>query len=69
MSLLLKTIEAFPLGRTTSELIDLLDVSFDSAKREVVRRELAEAAVPERYCTGSRQSVAGRRSPPCANTS
>ena len=42
MSLLLKTIVAFPRGRTTSELIALLDVAFDGAQREAVRRELAE---------------------------
>ena len=42
MSLLLKTIEAFPRGRTTSELMALLDVAFDGSQREAVRRELAE---------------------------
>ena len=42
MSLLLKTIEAFPRGRTTSELMALLDVAFDGAQREAVRRELAQ---------------------------
>ncbi len=42
MSLLLKTIEAFPLGRTTNELMVLLDVTFDGARREAVGRELAE---------------------------
>ena len=42
MSLLLKTIESFPLGRTTNELMVLLDVAFDGAQREAVGRELAE---------------------------
>ena len=42
MSLLLKTIEAFPRGRTTSELMALLDVAFDGAQREAIRRELAQ---------------------------
>ena len=42
MSLLLKTITAFPRGRTTTELIALLDVAFDAARREAIRRELAE---------------------------
>ena len=42
MSLLLKTIEAFPRGRTTSELIVLLDVAFDGTQREAIRRELGE---------------------------
>ena len=41
MSLLLKTIESFPLGRTTNELMVLLDVAFDGAQREAVGRELA----------------------------
>ena len=42
MSLLLKTIEAFPLGRTTNELTVLLDVAFDGARREAGSRELVE---------------------------
>lgn len=42
MSILLKTIEAFPRGRTTNELMVLLDVAFDGEAREAVRRELAD---------------------------
>ena len=40
MSAVLNTIEAFPNGRTTSELYALLDVDFDSAKRVAIRAEL-----------------------------
>ena len=42
MSLLLKTITAFPRGRTTTELMTLLDVAFDATRRDAVRQELAE---------------------------
>ena len=50
MSLLLKTIEAFPRGRTTSELMALLDVAFDGSQREAVRRELAELQAKGHCC-------------------
>lgn len=40
MSALLNTIEAFPNGRTTSELCALLDVDFDTKKRTAIRAEL-----------------------------
>lgn len=42
MSVLLKTIEAFPRGRTTLELFTLLDATFDHDRRDLVHRELAE---------------------------
>lgn len=42
MSVLLRTIEAFPRGRTTLELEALLDVSFSAAGRQAVRLELLE---------------------------
>ncbi|RMD46530.1 MAG: hypothetical protein D6832_07645, partial [Alphaproteobacteria bacterium] len=42
MSLLLRTIEAFPRGRTTEELEALLGASFDSARRQALRNELVE---------------------------
>lgn len=42
MSVLLKTIEAFPRGRTTSELLTILGVAFDRERRDGFRRELAE---------------------------
>ena len=40
LSLVTKTIEAFPNGRTTSELYALLDVDFDAQKRAAIRAEL-----------------------------
>jgi very-short-patch-repair endonuclease len=42
MSLLLRTIEAFPRGRTTLELEALLDVSFSAEGRQALRSELLE---------------------------
>lgn len=41
MSVLLRTIEAFPTGRTTNELFALLDVDFDPRKRVQLHSELA----------------------------
>ncbi len=41
MSLLLRTIEAFPRGRTTEQLNALLDIAFEPAKREAILRELS----------------------------
>ena len=40
MSTLIKTIEAFPRGRTTKELFALLDVDFKASRREQIRAEL-----------------------------
>jgi very-short-patch-repair endonuclease len=40
LSIVLKTIESFPRGRTTSELCALLDVEFDANKRAAIRAEL-----------------------------
>lgn len=40
MSVVLKTLEAFPRGRTTRELFSLLDIDFSSIKREAIRAEL-----------------------------
>ena len=40
MSIVLNTIEAFPLGRTTQELFALLDVNFDHATRLRIQGEL-----------------------------
>ena len=40
MSAVLNTIEAFPKGRTTSELFALLDVDFDATKRSAIRAEM-----------------------------
>lgn len=42
MSIVLKSIEAFPTGRTTAELFALLDVDFDANARVSIRAELAE---------------------------
>lgn len=42
MSLVLRTIEAFPRGRTTSELGVLLDAAFCAEKRQALNAELAE---------------------------
>jgi len=42
MSILLKTIEAFPTGRTTSELYSLLDAHFDRMRRDRIRCELSD---------------------------
>jgi len=44
MSLVKDTIEAFPLGRTTAELLVLLDVDFDVEKRRAVIAELEDLA-------------------------
>ncbi|GIX12415.1 MAG: hypothetical protein KatS3mg118_0374 [Paracoccaceae bacterium] len=41
MSLILRTIEAFPRGRTTSELGVLLDAAFCAEKRQALNAELA----------------------------
>ena len=40
MSLIIKTIEAFPKGRTTKELFAILDVEFKANSREKIRAEL-----------------------------
>ena len=40
MSAVLKTIEAFPKGRTTNELYALLDIEFRAARREEILAEL-----------------------------
>ena len=40
MSYVLRTIEAFPRGRTTGELLSLLDVQHDSRKRLEILREI-----------------------------
>ncbi|MDV7142020.1 AAA domain-containing protein [Tropicimonas sp. TH_r6] len=40
MSAVLKTVEAFPRGRTTRELIALLDADFSFGRREEIRAEL-----------------------------
>jgi very-short-patch-repair endonuclease len=40
MSYVLRTIEAFPRGRTTGELLSLLDVQHDSRKRVEILREI-----------------------------
>ncbi|MFC6689633.1 AAA domain-containing protein [Jhaorihella thermophila] len=40
MSTLLRTVEAFPRGRTTDELYALLDVDFNAARREQILAEL-----------------------------
>lgn len=40
MSVVLRTISAFPSGRTTEELCALLDVDFDNHKREQIRADL-----------------------------
>jgi very-short-patch-repair endonuclease len=40
VSLVLKTLEAFPRGRTTQELFALLDVDFDHASRRRIQEEL-----------------------------
>ena len=40
MSYVLRTIEAFPRGRTTGELLSLLDVQHDSHKRVEILREI-----------------------------
>ena len=52
MSVLLNTIEAFPRGRTTSELLSLLDVTFDRSRRDSVHRELAELQANGRILLG-----------------
>lgn len=44
MSLLLRTVTAFPTGRTTSELLALLDVDFDPKMRASIYAELATLA-------------------------
>ncbi|AKH99665.1 DNA/RNA helicase, superfamily I [Hoeflea sp. IMCC20628] len=44
MSILLRTISAFPSGRTTSELFALLDVDFDPRKRSELYAELSVLA-------------------------
>lgn len=41
MSVLLRTISAFPTGRTTSELFALLDIDFDPRKRTEIYAELS----------------------------
>ncbi len=41
MSVLLRTISAFPTGRTTSELLALLDVDFDPRRRTEIYAELS----------------------------
>lgn len=40
MSIVLRTVEAFPKGRTTDELYALLDVKFSAARREHILAEL-----------------------------
>lgn len=40
MSTLLRTVEAFPRGRTTDELYALLDVEFSAARREQILAKL-----------------------------
>ena len=42
MSLLLKTIKAFPNGSTLEELFVLLDCSFDDIRKKAIQVELAE---------------------------
>ena len=42
---MLNTIEAFPNGRSTSELYALLDVDFDVQKRAAIRAELDETKI------------------------
>ena len=44
MSVLLRTIEAFPSGRTTGELFALLDIDFDPRRRVELHSELATLA-------------------------
>lgn len=44
MSLVLRTLEAFPGGRTTEEILALLDVDFDPQKRLAVIAGLDELA-------------------------
>lgn len=44
MSLLLRTISAFPSGRTVSELFAIIDVDFDPKKRASIYAELATLA-------------------------
>ncbi|MBD8651000.1 AAA family ATPase [Rhizobium sp. CFBP 13726] len=41
MSVLLRTIKAFPTGRTTSELLALLNIDFDPRKRTAIYAELS----------------------------
>jgi len=41
MSVLLRTIQAFPTGRTTSELLALLNIDFDPRKRTAIYAELS----------------------------
>lgn len=40
MSIVQRTVEAFPRGRTTEELVVLLDAAFDDAKRSAILAEL-----------------------------
>lgn len=52
MSLLLRTIEAFPLGRTTEQLFALLDVDFEHRKRQALLAELDELVTNGRISRG-----------------
>lgn len=52
MSLLLRTIESFPLGRTTEQLFALLDIDFEPKKRQAIMAELDQLASGGRISRG-----------------
>ena len=64
MSLLLRTIEAFPRGRTTNELMVLLNAAFDAHRRDAYQSELTELQADGIITLGrdSRWRVARKRS-------
>ena len=53
MSVVLRTIEAFPRGRTTDELFALLEIDFKAVRREEVRAELLALQKEGRLILGS----------------
>lgn len=65
MSVLLRTILAFPTGRTTNELLALLDTDFDPRKRTEIYAELAslsEAGTVAKGRDGRWRGIAVKRS-------
>ncbi|MFS2150807.1 AAA domain-containing protein [Rhizobium sp. Rhizsp42] len=52
MSVLLRTISAFPTGRTTSELLALLNIDFDPRRRAAVYAELSALSEAGRVAKG-----------------
>ena len=52
MSVLLRTIDAFPRGRTTNELLALLNTDFDAGRRSEIYAELASLSASGKVFKG-----------------